>query len=734
MKIVVVLLAGLAAVLAPVPAGAQASPAGSLALGVALGAAIPLNYDSVGITASTYALAPQVNLDVAYQLGFVPFAFAKAGIGYRRVPLAAGPYLSLLEAMIGAGARFDVLPWLALEPYAIAGYHFGILSMGTDTETGGAWTARAGLDVELGFFRPVGIVVGAGFVMDGGAYKGIQVTGGATYSFGTPAASPKPPSEKPKPLAPRETPKEEPKPEPAPETKPVTRPGGLTLKPSFDTVFPVFHAWYDENPLGTLRVTNSGKDPLANLRVSFYLKQFMDGKWTSSPIARLDPGKEVAVPLKALFNRDILDINTSTKALAEITIDYEVGGKAQSAVVTESVRLQSRNGMTWADSEGNPADDRAAAFVTSTDPAVLTFARNIASSVAGVGSTTINESLARAMAIHEALNLFKIVYMPDPKTPYKELVQRKNEVDFLQFPRETLAYKAGDCDDLAILYCALLESLAVETAFVTVPGHIFMAVSLGLAPDEARRKFKYVDEMIFDGDRTWIPIEVTSRDDFMSAWQLGAKEWRESKARNQAGLHLVREAWKTYEPVNLPKDPAPPPVAPTAAALADRYRDVQIKFLDREMAEQLAKLTKQVADTKEDPKAVNSLGVLYAKYGRYAEAKVQFKKASAKAKTYLSPLLNLGMIALVEKDFAISSDYYEQARKLEPKNTQALLGYARANHELENYGSVRLAFDELRKADPGLAAQFAYLDLRGDEAARAADISKAKEVTLWAEQ
>jgi hypothetical protein len=42
----------------------------------------------------------------------------------------------------------------------------------------------------------------------------------------------------------KETPKEEPKPEPVPETKPVTKPGGLTLKPSFDTVFPVFHAWY----------------------------------------------------------------------------------------------------------------------------------------------------------------------------------------------------------------------------------------------------------------------------------------------------------------------------------------------------------------------------------------------------------------------------------------------------------------------------------------------------------
>ncbi|MCX7031099.1 MAG: hypothetical protein NTU62_13415, partial [Spirochaetes bacterium] len=680
MKIVLAFLVGLAMVLAPAAADTGSASSGALSLGAAVGAAFPLNYSRVGIPASTYAVAPQVNLDVEYRLGFVPFAFVKGGIGYRLAPLAAGPSLSLLEAMAGGGARFDVLPSIALKPYVIGGYHFGFLPMGDVTATGGAWAARAGLDVELGFFRPIGIVVGAAAVIDGGAFLGVQVTGGASYTLGMPATAPRAPAQKPAPLAPKETPKEEAKPAPMPETKPVAQPGGLTLTPSFDTVFPVFHAWYDENPLGTLLVSNGSKDPLTNLRVSFIMKQFMDGKWTSSPVSRLDPGKEVTVPLKALFTQGILDINTSTKSLAEITVDYEIGGKAQSAVVTESVRLQGRNGMTWADDEGRPADDRAAAFVTATDPAVLTFARNIASSVTGVGSTTINESLAKAMAIHEALNLFKVVYMPDPKTPYKDLVQRKTEVDFLQFPRETLAYRAGDCDDLSILYCALLESLSVETAFITVPGHIYTAISLGLPPDAARAKFKYADELIFAGDKTWVPIEVTSRDDFMAAWQLGAKQWRESKARNQAGLHPVREAWETYEPVNLPKDSAPPPVVPAAASIVDRYKDVQIKFLDREMSEQLAKLAKQVADTtntKEEPKALNSLGVLYATYGRYSEAKVQFKKASSKAKAYLSPLLNLGMIALVEKDFATSLDCYEQARKIEPKNTAALLGYAR---------------------------------------------------------
>jgi tetratricopeptide (TPR) repeat protein len=330
-----------------------------------------------------------------------------------------------------------------------------------------------------------------------------------------------------------------------------------------------------------------------------------------------------------------------------------------------------------------------------------------------------------------------MTYVIDPQTPYKDLVQRKDALDKLLFPRETLQYKGGDCDDLSILYCSLLEALAVKTAFITIPGHIFMAFSTGLTPAAARASFKRADELIFEGDVAWIPVEVTSlgdKDDFLEAWTLGAKEWRENNARGQAKLYPLEAAWQVYEPVSLPKDNAPPPVAPATATLVDRYQKVTIRFLDREMADKLAELTKKVADSKEDPKVVNALGVLYAKYGRFDDAKVQFKKASAKNKAYLSPLLNLGMIAIAEDDTGAALDYYEAARKIEPKNTQVLLGYARVNHELENYGSVRTAYEDLKKADPALAAQFAYLDLRGDEASRAADISGAKEVTLWADQ
>ncbi|HSV92257.1 MAG TPA: hypothetical protein VLH81_04235 [Desulfobacterales bacterium] len=79
---------------------------------------------------------------------------------------------------------------------------------------GGAWAAKAGLDVQLDFLAPVGIVVGAAAVVDGCAFLGIQASVGASYSFGAAPAMrtpvEKPVKTKPEKLVPEETPKVEP--------------------------------------------------------------------------------------------------------------------------------------------------------------------------------------------------------------------------------------------------------------------------------------------------------------------------------------------------------------------------------------------------------------------------------------------------------------------------------------------------------------------------------------------
>jgi Tfp pilus assembly protein PilF len=81
-----------------------------------------------------------------------------------------------------------------------------------------------------------------------------------------------------------------------------------------------------------------------------------------------------------------------------------------------------------------------------------------------------------------------------------------------------------------------------------------------------------------------------------------------------------------------------------------------------------------------------------------------------------------------------AQQYYQRALSEDPDNPKVILAAARVNHELENYGTVRNMYAKLKKLDNDLAEQFAYLDLRGEEASRAADISGLKEMILWEEE
>ena len=186
--------------------------------------------------------------------------------------------------------------------------------------------------------------------------------------------------------------------------------------------------------------------------------------------------------------------------------------------------------ITWND------DRKVAAFVSEKDPAVLSFSKNVAAVVKSRGNGALSLNLQTALAMHQALQLFGLSYVPDPKSPYAESSKKKDVVDFLQFPRQTFEYRSGDCDDLTILFCSLLEAVGIETAAITIPGHIYMAFDIDASPAEVRRSYLHPDDFIFMADKSWVPVEITERTEgFLRAWQEGAQEWRENVSRASAG-------------------------------------------------------------------------------------------------------------------------------------------------------------------------------------------------------
>lgn len=66
--------------------------------------------------------------------------------------------------------------------------------------------------------------------------------------------------------------------------------------------------------------------------------------------------------------------------------------------------------------------------------------------------------------------------------------------------------------------------------------------------------------------------------------------------------------------------------------------------------------------------------------------------------------------------------------------TTILTTSARAHHEVESYGLVSRTYSRLKSLDPDLAGQFAYLDFRGEEARRAAEVSDMASRVIWDEE
>lgn len=679
------------------------------------GVTIPVSESS-----SFFYLGGFTGLSGKFLLPDLPILFLRADLDYSfdpmrvgRLSFDAGNILSLLSLGAGIGLQIDIFPFLSLQPYITAGYTFGFFN--DFSSMAGNPLTSVGLDVILPINKQFKINTGAAFTWQIGVYTGLSAYLGVDIGLGTAeqthSPSPQEPGPKPEPLV----------------SSPAVPPKGLSISDlAFTDIFPVLHAFYDIHPVGRVTLTNDSSQTASDILIALNIKEFMSEPKEIRPTFELKPGETKTIDLCALLSEQILSVTENTRVPANLTVSYLLNGQSQEVKRIESLRVLDRNAMTWDDNR------KAAPFVTPKDTAVMTFSRNIAALVKGKVNSAVNGNLTTAMAIFQALQAYGVTYAVDPKSAYTKHSQNKLMVDYLLFPRQTLSYKAGDCDDLSILDSALLESLSVPTAFITVPGHIFIAFALAMRPDETRSRYKEVDQFIFQEEETWVPIEVTNiGEGFLKAWETGAREWREYSGKGQAGFYPLSEAWNTYEPVFFKGENVQLNL-PDADTITSVFLREQTAFIGREIDPMVADLQAEILKAQGSPRSVNKLGILYAKWGLFDKAMVEFTGILAKEE-YVPALVNIGNVYYAQKDFDHAEEYYGRALNTQPDNPTILLALARANHALENYGAVKKYYGKLKELDPDLAGRFAYLDLKGEEAVRAAEVGGMVGVLEWSE-
>lgn len=316
-------------------------------------------------------------------------------------------------------------------------------------------------------------------------------------------------------------------------------------------VFPVSWAWYEYNPVAMISITNEEPNAITDINLSFFMDSFMSQPWNFAALPRLGPGESAEVPVSALFNEAMLNLTENVNANGLIRMQYRSLGMRKDASAPIQMPIFHRNTLSWDD------DRRAAAFVSTRDSAMRMFARYTAGAVEAAFSSgtlqtgnfsarSLPSNVCYAAALFEALRLYGISYVVVPATSFRNVSADESVLDNVSYPYQALYYRGGDCSYLSILFCSLLETLNIESAFITIPGHIYIAFELG----DNNWLHGNSDIIELDGKR-WLPLEITvPGEGFNRAWRIGARQWRSNG--DNAVLYPIRDAWKVYPPVTVP--------------------------------------------------------------------------------------------------------------------------------------------------------------------------------------
>ncbi len=505
----------------------------------------------------------------------------------------------------------------------------------------------------------------------------------------------------------------------------ASRESGISLATTqTDAVFPILYTAYDHAPLGFAKITNSEQAEIRDVSVSFQIANYTSQPKLCARLPLLERGGSAEVPLYATFNERVLALAENTKVQAEIIVSYSLLDARMESKKAQTISFTHRNAATWKD------PNIAAAFVSPNNPAVLEYSKYIAGLVRDRIRSGIDGNLQYGMGLFEGLRLGGVTYAADPSTPYKAYRKDPSRIDYLQYPGQTLSYKSGECDDLSILFAALLESVGIECAFLPFDDEFCVAFALDATEEEARAAFLDPSSLVFHEGKAWVPIRMSLiQEGFVAAWQGGARMWNDALTGGLSPpMNTLAAAWKTYQPVGVP-DVESRIAKPTEEQIAVAFENAIHRFISAEIQPQVGKLVSQMSPPDGTPKQQNALGILYARYGLLKEAKGAFEKAAAA--NHLPALINMGNILFLEGRYEEAIGYFQRVLAVQPANTAALLGLARAKYELDQFSESDALIGKVRELNPELAAKYSYLASQISGAASRASSARDRGEMIW---
>ena len=397
----------------------------------------------------------------------------------------------------------------------------------------------------------------------------------------------------------------------------------IDLEPIYGALFLA----YRSDPIGSAVIHNRGETALQGAKFEFSF----DGEGTESflvepytvEIPTMAPGKSESFSISPKLSQQI--VSDYTREFTAKGRVYSSSG-SQLAEVRRAVFIYNRKSFDWKNA------DRIAAFIDPDDPAVRAIIRKAWEYRPDTSKAEFPPAnVVSALAILTAVCKLNLKYMPDAENT---LSRSQGEViDSVKLPWQTIIDGGGDCDDLAVLCCSLLEAGGVPTVFALGRDHALFLVEIGARPQNIEGVWK-TDTVVIHSERAWLPIESTAlatpASSFRSAW---AAAWTRIEALNSKAFELVvvQRAWTRYHPMQRPPEFS---VTRQIETRLDTFGDFsseiegELAGLRGYLADLLESGVKEIQSTHTDPFDRNTaIGLLYVRGGLLDAASVAFENA-----------------------------------------------------------------------------------------------------------
>jgi hypothetical protein len=274
----------------------------------------------VGISDTMFSYGGSGSVFGLYTFPSLPFLTVGASINYGLVQSNAQSFLHNMAGEAIVKAAWKPFPWMELYGFGFGGYSLSLMEIREEivSQTNPVFGGGAGILFYLSDIFGIGPRVS--YKNNPGLYSGFDFSVGTSIRFYKPQ-----------------------------EIDPSLFRSKLLIAAEdyidisdvqFEHIFPVFHKYYDDHPVGTVTITNiHDEDAIEDIRIGFFVNEYMDTDKTCGEGISLQPGESRNVELYALFNDKILEITEATKVAAEIKLGFKTGESRAEYKKVETLRV-----------------------------------------------------------------------------------------------------------------------------------------------------------------------------------------------------------------------------------------------------------------------------------------------------------------------------------------------------------------------------------------------------------